>query len=153
MRDSILVRLAGAMLIALTLSLPAGAVDTGGNSGDNGSANVPSMSEARAEIKAKHWSDAIATLKLIIADNSNNADAYNLLGYSYRNSGDFKRAQQAYTRALKLDPKHTGALEYQGVLYVMLGDIDKAKANLAKIKGICGTSCEEYEDLDEAIPG
>jgi Flp pilus assembly protein TadD len=147
MRVGILARLIGAAVLVAGLSLPVMAVDTGG------STQVPSMSEARADIQAKDWADAIDKLKLIIADNSNNADAYNLLGYSYRNLGDLKRAQQAYVKALKLDPNHTGALEYQGVLYVMLGEIDKAKANLAKIEGICGTTCEEYEDLDKAIPG
>jgi hypothetical protein len=35
----------------------------------------------------------------------------------------------------------------------MLGDMDKANANLDKIKTICGTDCEEYEDLAEAIKG
>jgi hypothetical protein len=60
---------------------------------------------------------------------------------------------QAYTRALTLDPQHTGALEYQGVLFVILGDLDKANSNLDKIEAICGTSCEEYEELAEAIKG
>ncbi|MEQ1769395.1 MAG: tetratricopeptide repeat protein [Devosia sp.] len=152
MRRSVSLRLVGAFVIALSLTLPAAAIDSGGGS-SSASQNVPSMAEARTEISAKHWSDAIATLKLIIADNSSNADAYNLLGYAYRNSGDLKHAQQAYTRALKLDPKHTGALEYQGVLYVMLGEMAKANANLDKIKGICGTTCEEYQDLAKAIAG
>ena len=55
-------------------------------------------------------------------------------------------------KALKLDPKHTGALEYQGVLFIKLNQIDKAKANLALIKTICGnTTCESYVDLAKAI--
>ena len=59
---------------------------------------------------------------------------------------------QAYAKALKLDPKHTGALEYQGVLFIKLNQIDKAKANLALIKSICGnTTCESYVDLAKAI--
>jgi hypothetical protein len=34
---------------------------------------------------------------------------------------------------------------------VIQGKIDLAKAQLATIKGICGTDCEEYEDLANAI--
>lgn len=159
MRIMRLARLVAPALLLAGLSMPAIALDTpgggggGGNNSSDSQASGPSMADARADIAAKHWEDAIAKLKLIIADNSSNADAYNLLGYAYRNLGDYKRAQQAYTRALKIDPNHAGALEYQGVLYVKLGEIDKAKANLEKIKGICGTDCEEYKDLAEAIPG
>jgi Flp pilus assembly protein TadD len=140
-----IIAVAGMLMFALTFSLPSLAVDTGG------SVTVPSMSEARADISAEHWKAAIAKLKLIVADNGGNADAYNLLGYAYRNLGDYKRAGQYYTRALKLDPNHTGALEYQGVMFVKLGDLDSAKANLAKLKAICGTSCEAYVDLAKAI--
>ena len=107
----------------------------------------------RADIKAKHWEKAIDKLGLIVEANPSSADAYNLLGYSFRNLGNSKRAMTAYNRALKLDPKHTGALEYQGVLFVKLGDLDKANANLDKIKAICGTTCEEYEDLAKVIKG
>ncbi len=60
---------------------------------------------------------------------------------------------QAYERALKLDPQHAGALEYQGELFVILGEPDKARANLVLIEAICGTGCEEYVDLAEAIGG
>jgi tetratricopeptide (TPR) repeat protein len=147
---------AGTILFALALSLsslPSLAVDTGGGSNDSSSVNVPSMASVRADISDKDWKSAIAKLKLIIADNGSNADAYNLLGYAYRNLEDYKRAGQYYTRALKLDPNHTGALEYQGVMFVKLGELDSAKANLAKLKAICGTSCEEYEDLAKAISG
>ncbi len=60
-------------------------------------------------------------------------------------------AGKAYAKALKLNPNHTGALEYQGVLFIKLGQVDKAKANLAKIKAISGEGGEEYKDLAEAI--
>jgi hypothetical protein len=154
----------GAVTLILALSGPAMAVDTGGDGGSSGggssgnssagggsSVSVPTLADARADIAAKKWTAAITKLKSIVADNSSNADAYNLLGYSYRNAGDFSRAMTAYKRALKLNPKHTGALEYQGVLFIKLGQVDNAKANLDKIKGLCGTGCEEYEDLAKAI--
>jgi len=137
-------RLAPALLV-LALAAPVAAVDTG--------TPVPQLSEARADIDAEAWDSAIAKLKLIVDADNTNADAYNLLGYALRHTGANERAMQAYTRALTLDPQHTGALEYQGVLFVILGDLDKANANLDKIQAICGTSCEEYEDLAEAIKG
>jgi tetratricopeptide (TPR) repeat protein len=86
-----------------------------------------------------------------VAANPQSADAYTLLGYSFRNAGNYDRAGQAYARALKIDPRHTGALEYQGVMFVKLGQLDKARANLAKLKAIGGTGTEEYTDLAKAI--
>ena len=61
-------------------------------------------------------------------------------------------AEAWYLKALKLNPKHLGANEYLGELYVMTGQMDKAKARLATIAKICGnTTCEEYGDLAKAI--
>jgi tetratricopeptide (TPR) repeat protein len=158
-----LTRLLGAVALGLALSAaPSLAIDTGGGdpggggSGGNSSSSapaIPTLGDIRADIKAKHWQTAIEKLSVFVDANPSSADGYNLLGYSFRNLGNSKRAMTAYTRALKLDPQHTGALEYQGVLFIMLGDLDKAKANLDKIKAVCGTSCEEYEDLAEAIKG
>ena len=50
-----------------------------------------------------------------------------------------------------MDPSHKGALEYQGELFVELGQIDKAKGNLGKLNRICLFGCEEYDDLKQAI--
>jgi len=35
-------------------------------------------------------------------------------------------AASYYNTALTIDPKHIGALEYQGELFIQLGDIEKA---------------------------
>ena len=160
-----LTRLLGAAALGLALSAaPVLAFDTGGSpdsGGGGGSAGgssssapaIPTLGDIRADIKAKHWQTAIEKLSAFVDANPSSADGYNLLGYSFRNLGNSKRAMSAYNRALKLDPKHTGALEYQGVLFVKLGDLDKANANLDKIKAICGTNCEEYEDLAKVIKG
>ena len=106
---------------------------------------------AYATVYDRHdYVSAIQQLEALGRDDS--AAVANLLGYSYRNAGNYDRAGQAYAKALKLNPKHTGALEYQGVLFIKLGQKDKAQANLDKIKAICGnTTCEEYTDLAKAL--
>jgi tetratricopeptide (TPR) repeat protein len=76
---------------------------------------------------------------------------YNLLGFSLRNLGDTKAAQTYYQKALDFNPEHKGALEYQGELFVKLGQFDKAQANLARLVKLCPQGCEEREDLEEAI--
>ena len=155
---------ASILLLALAAPLPVLAIDTGGDDTSTSTPApakpktppkpkpaAPTLDAARADIAAKNWTKAIADLTAIVKASPSSADAYNLLGYSYRNAGNYDRAGQAYAKALKLNPKHTGALEYQGVLFIKLGQTDKAKANLDKIKAICGTTCEEYTDLAKAI--
>ena len=153
-------------LLAILLgATPVVALDTGGNDTTAATTTTtptaaptptkvaaPTLDMARADIAASDWTKAIADLKLIIKADPKSADAFNLLGFTYRNHGDLKLAEAAYDRALKLNPNHTGALSYQGVLYVKLGKLDEAKANLAKIEKLCGnTTCAEYVELSKAI--
>jgi hypothetical protein len=41
--------------------------------------------------------------------------------------------------------------EYLGEAYVIKGELPLAQEQLATIRSICGTECEEYKDLNEAI--
>ncbi|RYH14324.1 MAG: tetratricopeptide repeat protein [Alphaproteobacteria bacterium] len=145
---------AGAFALALSLAaMPALAVDSGGGGSDSSSqTSGPTLGDARALIKAQKWKSAITMLKTIVANDSRNADALNLLGFSLRKSGDMKNAEGFYLKALKLNPRHKGANEYLGELYVETGHVDKAKARLETLAKLCGnTTCEEYEDLAKAI--
>ena len=83
--------------------------------------------------------------------NTDEADRLNLLGFTARKSGDLAAAGDYYQQALALNPKHTGALEYQGELFIQLGKIELAKANLAKIDKICWLPCNAERDLKKAI--
>ena len=56
-----------------------------------------------------------------------------------------------YSKALEFNPEHKGALEYQGELFVEIGDLTRARANAAKLAKLCPQGCEEREDLDQAI--
>ena len=43
--------------------------------------------------------------------------------------------------------------EYLGEAYVLKGEISLAKEQLSAIEKLCGTTCESYQDLAEAIQG
>jgi tetratricopeptide (TPR) repeat protein len=114
------------------------------------SKDAPDLTSPRAKIKAKNFTAAIAELVPLLSTHQH-ADIYNLLGFSHRKSGDMKWAATYYGKALDFDPNHKGALEYQGELFIELGQFDHAKANLAKLAKLCPTSCEELEDLQKAF--
>jgi tetratricopeptide (TPR) repeat protein len=109
------------------------------------------LTAIRILINSEKYTTALTSLKSADKSYPNNADVNNLLGYTSRKLKQYPQAGTYYTKALKIDPKHLGALEYQGELFMILKKTSSAKSNLAKIKAICGTSCEEYIDLNKAI--
>jgi tetratricopeptide (TPR) repeat protein len=109
------------------------------------------LTAIRILINSGKYTTALASLKSADKRHPNNADVNNLLGYTSRKLKQYSQAGTYYTKALKIDSKHLGALEYQGELFMILKKTSSAKSNLAKIKAICGTSCEEYIDLNKAI--
>lgn len=82
---------------------------------------------------------------------ANNADINNLLGFSSRKLKDYRASATYYTKALRINPNHLGALEYQGELFVTTKKIAAAKRNLKKLERLCGVDCKEYKDLKKAI--
>jgi Flp pilus assembly protein TadD len=139
-------------LVGLTLAaglsfapvLPAYAVD------NMESTDAPDLTSVRAKIKAKDYAGALAELR-DIAEDTQQADVYNLLGYTLRKTGDFKTSLTYYTKALELQPDHKAAREYLGELFVETGNLDKAKEQLAALQRLCPDGCEEREDLQKAI--
>ncbi|MCG3189978.1 MAG: hypothetical protein LKCHEGNO_02529 [Burkholderiaceae bacterium] len=118
---------------------------------DSSPAATNQLSQARSLIKDKKWSEAIAELKRV--NDTGSADWNNLMGYSLRKAKtpDFDAAERYYNEALRLDPKHRGALEYSGELYLMKGDLATAEKRLAVLDKACTFGCDEYTDLKKAI--
>jgi len=110
----------------------------------------PTLNKVRAAIKVRNYDAALADLRTMEAT-TKTADVYNLMGFCLRKKGERPQAMTYYNKALDLDPNHKGALEYQGELFVELGQLPQAKANLAKLAKLCPGGCEEREDLEAAI--
>jgi Flp pilus assembly protein TadD len=114
------------------------------------STDAPDLTSVRAKIKAKDYAAALAELR-DLAEDVQQADVYNLLGYTLRKTGDVKTSLTYYTKALELQPDHKAAREYLGELYVETGNMEKAKEQLAVLAKLCPGGCEEREDLQKAI--
>jgi tetratricopeptide (TPR) repeat protein len=102
-------------------------------------------------IKGDKCDEAIPLLQSVVADNPRDADAWNYLGFCARKLGRKEEALGYYQKALAINPKHKGAHEYLGELYLMMGDLVKAEEQLAILKGLCPSGCEELEDLEADI--
>jgi cytochrome c-type biogenesis protein CcmH/NrfG len=136
-----------ALALALLIAAgAAGAVDT------YSSSSAPdALSSARALLAQKNWSGAVDELKRVNATDS--ADWNNLMGFALRKApqADLSAAERFYDAALRLDPKHRGALEYSGELYLMKGDLPRAEQRLAALDKACFLPCEEFTDLKKAV--
>ncbi len=109
------------------------------------------LSAVREQIAAKNFPGAIDELKRL--NDTGDADWNNLMGYSLRKAPtpDFAGAEKFYNEALRIDPRHRGALEYSGELYLQTGDLARAEQRLATLDKACFLPCEEYSDLKKAI--
>ena len=159
-RPSILPWMFTFALAALALAIVAGQAHAAGSgssgsddssSGYSSSAMSKSMRKAAALINNEDYTGALTFLETEIAADPNNADAWNLTGFASRKLGDYARSEVAYDRALAINPKHKGALEYKGELYLTLGNLEGAEQMLARLSKSCYFNCAEKKQLAAAI--
>lgn len=141
----------GIMAALLTLGLASGAMAAGSSSSSTSQSAASKLDKAEDAIEAGDYQQAIPLLQDVIDADSDNADAYNYLGFAHRKLGNLEKSKRYYDQALAIDPDHKGANEYLGELYLRLGDLGKAEERLAKLDQVCTYGCEEYEELKAAI--
>ena len=141
---------------ALSLALPVVAFAAGGGA-DSPSLSAPSkpvdpnFTRAKQLIEARDYRNAMPLLQQVVQKDARNADAYNLMGYAVRSSGDPNGSLQYYQQALSIDPRHLGAHEYIGEAYLMLNRPQEAEQHLARLDSLCVFGCSEYRQLKAAI--
>ena len=146
------------VLTSTQMSFAAGGGGSSSSSGSDSGSYSNSMSEPQGPfakayqlIASKKYVEAYKELKSVVAPNKRD-DLNNLLGFTARKSGNLEAAAKYYDKALEINPKHVGALQYQGELFITLGEIEKAKQNLEKIGKLCWFfPCSEEELLEAAI--
>jgi Flp pilus assembly protein TadD len=150
--------LAAGFLAAAVMALPAllsdvdaQAASTGDDKSSSSSSKDGSFERGQQAFRNGEWQAAVDYFKKAVADDAKNAEAYNLMGYSYRRLGEADPAFAAYAKALGLEPRHRGANEYLGETYLLVGDVEKAGAQLALLTDICGKQCKETVKLRKAI--
>jgi Flp pilus assembly protein TadD len=143
------------LAIALTLSLISSAIAAGSRS----TSQPPAPPSAQPNdydlgvksVQAGDYQRALVQLQKVVQAAPRNADAWNYIGFSHRKLKQFDQSLAAYQKALAINPDHRGANEYLGELYLMTGEPQKARGQLAKLQSLCPRGCEEYEDLKKAV--
>ncbi len=101
-------------------------------SADKDLADAAKATDPRKQQKAqnnakKDFNKALAKFESAVKLNPGMFQAWNYVGYSKRNLGDYAGALEAYDRALKLNPQYAEAIEYRGHAYLGLNRVDDAK--------------------------
>jgi tetratricopeptide (TPR) repeat protein len=104
---------------------------------------------AYALAKAERYGEALNMLDLL--KNPDTPKALNYRGYATRKLGRTEEGIRYYLRSVALDPSYAQVREYLGEAYVTQGKLHLAEQQLQTLETLCGTECEEYRDLAEAI--
>ena len=141
-----------ALTLALSGGLAAGPAQAMGSSDSESAKAVnPDYAAGRQLVEDGKYAEAIPLLEKAVAADAKNADALNYLGYSNRQLGNHDAALDHYQAALAIEPRHRGANEYLGELYLTLGDLPKAEERLKVLDDACFFGCDEYTELKNAI--
>lgn len=73
------------------------------------------------------------------------------IGFSLRKLGNWQEAMPYYERALAIDPNYVVARSYLGEAMLQAGDVHRARGELGEIERRCGTACEEFITLKDAL--
>lgn len=104
---------------------------------------------AYALAKEGRYQEALDTLAMM--KDPNTAEALNYKGYATRKLGRIEEGIGYYLQSVKLDSNYTQVREYLGEAYIQLGRLDLAHEQLGAIGRICGSDCENYQQLKQAI--
>jgi tetratricopeptide (TPR) repeat protein len=96
-----------------------------------GDAKSAKKADEREASATKRLTKSAGRFEQVVAALPDHADAWNMLGYTRRMTGDTQGAFDAYWKCLAIDPEHAGAHEYLGEAYLKAGKLAQAKGELA----------------------
>lgn len=109
------------------------------------------VEEAQQLSAAGRHNEAIDLLESALAVDPRNRGAYIALGRVAQTQRLPGKAIRLYADALRLEPNDVNALGGQGEAYVQRGAVERARANLVRVRTLCGQACPQAQQLAAAI--
>jgi len=109
------------------------------------------LTEGRAALIAGQVEAATDAFEAALAVDPGFTGTYLALGDAARKAGLQGKAIHYYRDALQRDPTSLSAIAGEGAAMAEKGAMEKARANLARLEGMCGKACPETQDLSAAI--
>ena len=101
--------------------------------------------------QAKSGDHAAALVTLRSAPDQADPRVQTMIGFALRKLGRVDEGMTYYYRALATRPDATTTRQYLGEAYLQVGDVARAREQLAEIARRCGTVCEDYTLLSAEI--
>ena len=101
------------------------------------------------QAKGGEYAAALATLRT--AENQNDPRIQTMIGFTLRKLGHVDEAMGYYQRVLAAYPDRTTTRQYLGEAFLQIGDVARAREQLAEIASRCGVACEDYQLLAAEI--
>jgi tetratricopeptide (TPR) repeat protein len=113
--------------------------------------SVDLVQQAQQLSTAGQLDGAIDLLETALAVDPRNRGAYISLGRVAQAQHLPGKAIRFYGDALRLEPNDVAALTGQGEAYVQRGAIERARANLARVRTLCAQPCPQAQQLAAVI--
>jgi len=113
--------------------------------------SVALLAEGQAALRAGDLEKANDTLETALAIDPRNRAAFVALGRVAQAQQLPGKAIRMYFEALSLEPNDVNALSAQGEAMVQKGAVERARANLARVKALCKAECAPAVQLAAAI--
>lgn len=141
--------------VAMALSLTLLAVSSGvnGQKADDqiNPRSLALLAEGQTALKAGNLQGANDALETALAIDPRNRAAFVALGRVAQAQQLPGKAIRMYFEALALEPNDVSALSAQGEAMVQKGAVERARANLVRVKALCKAECAPAVELAAAI--
>lgn len=109
------------------------------------------VAQARTDLAAGRVDEAIDNYESALAVQPGNVSVLLGLADATRREGMQGKALHYYREALNDDPQNLQAISGEGAALAEKGAVDKAKRNLTRLEGLCGSDCPATRELAAAI--
>lgn len=97
------------------------------------------IEDGKAKNAGKKFRRALERCEKAVAFDERYHEAWNLLGYTARKTGDYDKAFKAYERCLAIKPDYAPAREYLGEAWLEKGDAKKARDQMVWLERLGAT--------------
>ena len=109
------------------------------------------VEQARAATASGQYEQANDLLESALAVDPRNRAAYIALGRVAQAQRLPGKALRFYSDALRLEPNDISALAAQGEAFVQRGAVERARANLTRVRALCRQTCPQGDQLAAVI--
>ncbi|MEJ5976164.1 tetratricopeptide repeat protein [Novosphingobium sp. PS1R-30] len=109
------------------------------------------LAQGRSELSAGRVNEAVDAYEAALTVQPGNIQILLDLAEATRRQGMQGKALHYYREALKAEPSNVQAISGEGAALAEKGAIEKARRNLSRLEGLCGSNCEATRTLSAVI--